>query len=66
MSSTKDHDDQESIRHQAYLIWLDEGQPEGRSEEHWRLAREMNSVDLSKHEPSQLDQSCAGSSKTAS
>ena len=26
------------IRQQAYLIWLEEGQPEGRDKEHWEQA----------------------------
>ena len=30
----------EHIRHRAYLLWLQEGQPEGRSEAHWELARQ--------------------------
>lgn len=28
----------ESIRERAYLTWLDLGQPEGCSEEHWHAA----------------------------
>lgn len=27
------------IRDRAYQIWLDEGMPEGRAEDHWELAR---------------------------
>jgi hypothetical protein len=39
-------DDEESeldrrIRDRAYQIWLEEGCPEGRAEEHWLLAKEM-------------------------
>lgn len=30
--------DEAKIREAAYLIWLEEGQPEGRDEEHWRKA----------------------------
>ena len=29
---------EQRIRERAYRIWLDEGQPEGRSEDHWQLA----------------------------
>ncbi len=28
------------IRHRAYMLWLAGGQPEHRTEEHWRLASE--------------------------
>ena len=29
---------EDHIRHHAYMLWLDEGQPEGREEEHWHQA----------------------------
>jgi len=29
---------EQRIRERAYRIWLEEGQPEGRANEHWRLA----------------------------
>ena len=29
------------IRERAYLLWLEEGQPEGKSAEHWEKAREL-------------------------
>ena len=29
------------IRERAYLLWLEEGQPEGKSAEHWERAREL-------------------------
>ena len=32
---------EERIRHQAYLIWLDEGRPEGRQNEHWEKAEQI-------------------------
>ena len=38
----------ERIRHQAYLFWLEDGQPEGRAEEHWERAR--HAVELSDRE----------------
>jgi hypothetical protein len=31
--------DEETIRERAYLIWIEEGRPEGRDVEHWRRAR---------------------------
>ena len=31
----------EQIRETAYLIWLDEGQPEGRDTQHWLQAAEL-------------------------
>jgi len=32
--------DDAKIREAAYLIWLDEGQPDGRDQEHWQKAIE--------------------------
>ena len=29
------------VREQAYLIWLDEGRPEGRDKEHWERAEQI-------------------------
>ena len=29
------------IQHEAYLLWIEEGRPEGRDEEHWFAAREL-------------------------
>jgi len=29
------------IQHQAYLLWIEEGRPEGRDQEHWFAAREL-------------------------
>jgi hypothetical protein len=31
---------EDRIRQRAYLIWIEEGQPEGRAEEHWVRARD--------------------------
>jgi hypothetical protein len=36
-----DKDNDEAIRHRAYLIWLAEGQPHDRAEEHWHRATEV-------------------------
>lgn len=30
---------EQRIRERAYKIWLDEGQPEGRAQEHWEIAK---------------------------
>ncbi len=38
---TKHETDEAKIRETAYQIWIDEGQPEGRDEEHWLRAIEM-------------------------
>ena len=65
MNATKDSDDQDAIRHQAYLIWLEEGQPEGRSDEHWRLACELRSAEAREHDPSPSAQTDAAPSKSA-
>jgi hypothetical protein len=29
------------IQHAAYLLWIEDGRPEGRDLEHWHAAREM-------------------------
>jgi len=29
------------VREQAYLIWLEEGRPEGRDKEHWERAEQV-------------------------
>ena len=29
------------IQHAAYLIWIEDGRPEGRDLEHWMTAKEM-------------------------
>jgi len=31
----------ERIRHEAYLLWLAEGKPEGRAQDHWEEARRL-------------------------
>jgi len=30
---------EEHIRHRAYMLWLEEGQPDGRADDHWHQAR---------------------------
>jgi hypothetical protein len=34
-----DEEGEQKIRERAYLIWLSEGEPEGRDKEHWEMAR---------------------------
>jgi hypothetical protein len=29
---------EDHIRHRAYMLWLEEGEPEGRAEEYWHRA----------------------------
>jgi hypothetical protein len=45
---------EERIREQAYRIWLEEGRPEGRENEHWEKAEKLvNRIDeLSKEDES--------------
>ena len=38
MTESTDDKDDEEIRHRAYMIWLDEGQPDGLAEDHWHQA----------------------------
>lgn len=35
---TQQNIDEAQIRETAYLLWLDDGQPEGRDQEHWLKA----------------------------
>jgi len=37
---------EERIRKKAYEIWLSEGQPWGRAEQHWELARELVAMEI--------------------
>lgn len=32
---------EERIRERAYLLWVEEGQPQGKAAEHWEKAREL-------------------------
>lgn len=32
---------EQEIQHQAYLLWIEEGRPEGRALAHWHAAQEM-------------------------
>lgn len=33
-----ERDAEQRIRERAYLLWLEEGRPEGRAEAHWKIA----------------------------
>ena len=41
---------EERIRERAYLLWLEEGQPEGRHAEHWERARELLALEADPEE----------------
>lgn len=32
---------EQKVRDRAYQLWIEEGQPHGRSDDHWRRAREL-------------------------
>jgi Protein of unknown function (DUF2934) len=38
MTESTDDKGNEAIRHRAYMIWLAEGQPDGRADDHWHQA----------------------------
>lgn len=44
---------EERIRKRAYEIWTDEGQPEGRQDEHWHRAREEIEAELARQASSE-------------
>lgn len=44
---------EERIRKRAYEIWVDEGQPEGRQDEHWHRAREEIDAELARQASSE-------------
>lgn len=41
MSDTEQHDPERRVRERAYHLWLEAGSPEGRSDEFWHRAREL-------------------------
>ncbi|WP_168879326.1 DUF2934 domain-containing protein [Rhizobium sp. P28RR-XV] len=43
--------DEDIIRERAYLLWLEDGQPEGRADEHWHKARADALGSISKTDP---------------
>ncbi len=36
---------EQRIRERAFMLWLNEGQPEGRADDHWSLARELVAIE---------------------
>lgn len=40
-SSPRTDPHESEIQHAAYMLWIEEGRPEGRDLEHWHAAREM-------------------------
>lgn len=43
--------DEERIRHHAYMLWLEDGQPEGKADEHWHRASDAASVKETASQP---------------
>lgn len=41
---------EDRIRERAYLLWLEEGQPDGKSAEHWEKARELLALEAESEE----------------
>lgn len=41
---------EDRIRERAYRLWLEEGQPQGRSTEHWEKARELLALETDPEE----------------
>lgn len=37
---------EDRIRERAYRLWLEEGQPQGKSAEHWEKARELLALEI--------------------
>ncbi|WP_132526107.1 DUF2934 domain-containing protein [Rhizobium sp. BK376] len=44
IEETPKETDEEHVRYQAYMLWLEEGQPEGKADEHWHRARDAASA----------------------
>ncbi len=47
-SAARGHEDREHdqrVRERAYRLWIEEGQPEGRADEHWDMARELVAIE---------------------
>jgi hypothetical protein len=38
-------DENERIRQRAHKIWVEEGQPEGRADDHWQMARQLVAIE---------------------
>ena len=51
MSVARNPDIEDLIRARAHKMWVDEGQPEGRSETHWLRAQEELQAELAAAKP---------------
>ena len=51
MSVARNPDIEDLIRARAHKIWVDEGEPEGRSETHWLRAQEELQAELAAAKP---------------
>ena len=56
-----DDEGEEAVRLRAYMIWLAEGQPDGRADDHWRKA-----VAVIEQETEQMVSSAASDGQLAS
>jgi hypothetical protein len=45
VNSDLENDLERRIRERAYHLWLEEGQPEGRAQDNWDLARELVAIE---------------------
>lgn len=41
IATLKSEPTESEIQHAAYLLWIEDGRPEGRDLEHWHAAKEM-------------------------
>ncbi len=45
MADNLEDDLEQRIRERAFTLWVEEGQPEGRAEDNWSLARELVAIE---------------------
>lgn len=57
--------DEAQIRETAYLIWLDEGQPQGCDQDHWLRAVDALSAPIAKTKPARKVTAKSRTSSTA-
>jgi hypothetical protein len=55
----------ERVRRRAYLIWLDEGRPEGRESIHWDMASELVAIEDSQKKTTRKVRRAAGNPEIA-
>lgn len=51
MTAARNPDIEDLVRERAHKIWIDEGQPEGRAEDHWLRAQEELQRELAAAKP---------------